>query len=67
MSTEENKNIVRRYQEIYNSNDLDRLTEVVSEDLLHAEYHARYSIRAGRSESCSSHYAGGFSRLPDDH
>jgi len=34
MSIEENKNIVRRYQEIYNSNDLDRLTEVVSEDLL---------------------------------
>ena len=34
MSLEENKNIVRRYQEIYNSNELDRLTEVVSEDLL---------------------------------
>jgi predicted ester cyclase len=34
MSIEENKNIVRLYQEIYNSNDLDRLTEVVSEDLL---------------------------------
>jgi len=34
MSIEENKNIVRSYQEIYNSNDLDRLTEVVSEDLL---------------------------------
>ena len=34
MSIEENKTIVRRYQEIYNSNDLDRLTEVVSEDLL---------------------------------
>ena len=34
MSSEENKDIVRRYQEIYNSNDLDRLTEVVSEDLL---------------------------------
>ena len=34
MSIEENKNIVRRYQEIYNSNDLDHLTEVVSEDLL---------------------------------
>jgi steroid delta-isomerase-like uncharacterized protein len=34
MSVEENKDIVRRYQEIYNSNDLDRLTEVVSEDLL---------------------------------
>ena len=34
MSIEENKNIVRRYQEIYNSNELDRLTEVVSEDLL---------------------------------
>ena len=33
MSIEENKNIVRLYQEIYNSNDLDRLTEVVSEDL----------------------------------
>src|SRR6266508_311582 len=34
MSIEENKNIVLRYQEIYNNNDLDRLTEVVSEDLL---------------------------------
>jgi len=34
MSIEENKTIVRRYQEIYNNNDLDRLTEVLSEDLL---------------------------------
>jgi predicted ester cyclase len=34
MSIEENKKIVQRYQEIYNSNDLDRLGEVVSEDLL---------------------------------
>ena len=34
MSIEENKNIVRRYQEIYNSNDLEALSEVVSEDLL---------------------------------
>lgn len=34
MSIEENKNIVRRYQEIYNSNDLDALTDVVSDDLL---------------------------------
>ncbi len=34
MSLEENKQIVRRYQEIYNSNDLDALGEVVSEDLL---------------------------------
>jgi predicted ester cyclase len=34
MSIEENKSIVRRYQEIYNSNALDRLTEVVSVDLL---------------------------------
>jgi steroid delta-isomerase-like uncharacterized protein len=34
MSIEENKTIVRRYQEIYNSNDLDRLTEVVSDDVL---------------------------------
>ena len=34
MSLEENKQIVRRYQEIYNSNNLDALTEVVSEDLL---------------------------------
>jgi len=30
---EENKNIVRRYQEIYNSNALDALREVVAEDL----------------------------------
>jgi len=34
MSIEENKKIVRRYQEIYNSNDLDALGEAVSEDLL---------------------------------
>jgi steroid delta-isomerase-like uncharacterized protein len=34
MSIEENKRIVRRYQDIYNSNNLDHLTEVVSEDLL---------------------------------
>jgi steroid delta-isomerase-like uncharacterized protein len=34
MSTEENKAIVRRYQEIYNSNNVDALTEVVAEDLL---------------------------------
>ena len=34
MSIEENKDIVRRYQEIYNRNELDRLTDVVSEDLL---------------------------------
>ncbi len=34
MSIEENKKIVQRYQEIYNSNDLDALGEVVSEDLL---------------------------------
>jgi len=34
MSIEENKEIVRRYQEIYNKNELDRLREVVAEDLL---------------------------------
>jgi steroid delta-isomerase-like uncharacterized protein len=34
MSIEENKQIVRRYQEIYNSNNLDDLLEVVSENLL---------------------------------
>ena len=34
MSLEENKDLVRLYQEIYNNNDLERLTEVVSEDLL---------------------------------
>ena len=34
MSTEENKDIVRRYQEIYNSNDLEALGEVVAEDVL---------------------------------
>ena len=34
MSIEENKTIVHRYQEIYNSNDLDRLAEVVSDDVL---------------------------------
>ncbi len=34
MSIEENKRLVRRYQEIYNHNDLDALTEVLAEDLL---------------------------------
>ena len=34
MSLEENKIITRRYQEIYNSNRLDELPEVVSENLL---------------------------------
>ena len=34
MSIDENKQIVRRYQEIYNSNHLDSLDEVVSENLL---------------------------------
>ena len=34
MSIEENKKIVRHYQDIYNSNDLDYLAEAVSEDLL---------------------------------
>ena len=34
MSIAENKKIVRRYQEIYNSNQLDDLLEVLSQDLL---------------------------------
>lgn len=34
MSIEENKAIVRRYQEIYNSNNLDALADVVSEELI---------------------------------
>lgn len=34
MSLEENKAIVRRYQEIHNSNNLDALSEVVTEHLL---------------------------------
>jgi predicted ester cyclase len=34
MSVEENKKIVRRYQEIYNSNELHALGDVVSEDLV---------------------------------
>lgn len=34
MSIEENKDIVRRYQEIYNSNELESLTEVLAGDLL---------------------------------
>ena len=34
MSFEENKKIVQRYQNIYNSNQLDALDEVVSKDLL---------------------------------
>lgn len=34
MSVEENKNIVRRYQEIYNSNHLDELSEVMAFDVL---------------------------------
>ena len=34
MTVEENKQIVRRYQEIYNNNILDELSEVVLEGLL---------------------------------
>jgi steroid delta-isomerase-like uncharacterized protein len=34
MSVEENKQIVRRYQEIYNSNDLDELDEIMAFDVL---------------------------------
>jgi steroid delta-isomerase-like uncharacterized protein len=34
MSIEENKNIVRRYQEAYNTNDLEALDEVVAVDVL---------------------------------
>ena len=34
MSVEENKNIVRRYQEVYNSNHLDELAEVMAFDVL---------------------------------
>lgn len=34
MSIEENKNIVRRYQEAYNNNDLDSLDEVMAVDVL---------------------------------
>lgn len=34
MSIEENKEIVRRFQEIYNSNELESLREVVAEDVL---------------------------------
>ena len=33
MSIEENKNIVRRYQEAYNSNDLDALDDAVAVDV----------------------------------
>jgi steroid delta-isomerase-like uncharacterized protein len=33
MSIEDNKKIVRRYQNIYNSNDLDALSEVVAEEV----------------------------------
>ncbi len=34
MSLEANKELVRRYQEIYNSNELDALSEVLADDLL---------------------------------
>ncbi|HKY53192.1 MAG TPA: ester cyclase [Anaerolineales bacterium] len=34
MSLEENKNIIRRYQECYNTNNLDGLDEVMSFDVL---------------------------------
>ncbi len=33
MSIEENKQLVRRYQEIYNSNNLDELNEVIAFDV----------------------------------
>jgi steroid delta-isomerase-like uncharacterized protein len=34
MSIQENKNIIRRYQEAYNNNDLDTLDEVVAVNVL---------------------------------
>jgi predicted ester cyclase len=34
MSSEENKRIVRRYQDIYNDNDLEALGEVLAKDVL---------------------------------
>ena len=34
MSLEENKQLVRRYQEIYNNNNLEALGEVLADDLL---------------------------------
>ena len=34
MSTEENKTIVRRYQEAYNTNNLDALNEIVAPDFV---------------------------------
>src|SRR5262245_43134498 len=34
MSLEENKNIVRRYQEAYNKNDFEALAEVLAADVL---------------------------------
>jgi steroid delta-isomerase-like uncharacterized protein len=34
MSIEENKNIVRRYQQAYNNNDLDELDEIMAFDVL---------------------------------
>lgn len=34
MSIEENKRIVRRYQDIYNSNNLDALREVMADDVV---------------------------------
>jgi hypothetical protein len=34
MSPEENKQLVQRYQEIYNNNDLEALSEVLVDDLL---------------------------------
>src|SRR5258708_22193713 len=34
MSSEENKNLVRRYQAAYNQNDLDALHELIDPDIL---------------------------------
>ena len=34
MTLEENKQLVRRYQELYNNNELDALSEVLADDLL---------------------------------
>lgn len=67
MSTEENKSIVRRYQEIYNSNALDRLTEVVSEDLLTPNILPGIRTWFGGREGRSSNDAGWFSGLSDNH
>ena len=61
MSIEENKNIVRRYQEAYNNCDFDALAELVSADVLTP------NIIAGMPSGLASDHVDWNARLSHHH